>query len=56
MSEPLPFEPVPGSQADIDYLLWMKYQEQCKEEEVNPTIRDYLVWLEEQNAVTQSGE
>lgn len=49
----LPFEPAPKSLADVDYMLFIKYLEVCKETETQPSVKDYLVWLEDNDIVTE---
>jgi len=50
--ESLPFEPAPGSQADIDYIMWVKYLDDCEKNKLKPSIRDFVVWLGEQDEHT----
>lgn len=52
--EELPFEPAPGSTADVDYMLWEQYLEACKETKTEASLRDYLVWLEDNDVSTDS--
>lgn len=55
MSQPeMQFEPAPGSVADLDYELWVKYLEVCEKDGTSPTIRDFLVWMDEQDVVHTS--
>lgn len=37
----------PRYQADVDYIRWQEYLADCEENEIKPTISDYLLWLEE---------
>ena len=37
----------PPYQADVDYEQWAEYLEDCEENEVQPTVSDYLMWLGE---------
>lgn len=50
----LPFEPAPNSQADVDYMLWEQYLKACKETDTEASIRDYLVWLEDNDVPLDS--
>jgi hypothetical protein len=43
----LPFEPIPGSKADLDYMKWVAYLDECEKDDVKPSLKDFLVWLEE---------
>lgn len=44
----------------IDYDKWELYLDKCKEQDVHPTTRDYVIWLDEGgyrcSHVVQAGE
>lgn len=48
----LQFEPAPGSTADLDYALWKEYIDECKRDNLRPSLSDFLIWMEEHDVHT----